>query len=76
MKKLIVYFLVQTLAKVDDAMEEDDDIQLQHILFYSMQFRSGKNVASSSKDAISKEVVEPLNPLISKSNRKVKSNEN
>ncbi|KAM3234296.1 hypothetical protein T459_15830 [Capsicum annuum] len=42
----------------DDIMDDNDDIQLQQILFYSAQFHSGKNLESSSSSAAGKKIVE------------------
>ncbi|PHT44412.1 hypothetical protein CQW23_13570 [Capsicum baccatum] len=42
----------------EDIMDDNDDMQLQQILFYSAQFHSGKNLESSSSNAASKKIVE------------------
>ncbi|PHT60776.1 hypothetical protein T459_15834 [Capsicum annuum] len=45
----------------EDIMDDNDDMQLQQILFYSAQFHSGKNLESSSSNAAD---VFPPNTLI------------
>ncbi|KAF3659305.1 E3 ubiquitin-protein ligase like [Capsicum chacoense] len=55
----------------EDIMEEDEDIQLQQILFYSAQLHSGKNLESSSNHATGKKAVEPHYSFIYKSIEKV-----
>ncbi|PHT44416.1 hypothetical protein CQW23_13574 [Capsicum baccatum] len=42
----------------DDIMDDNDDIQLQQILFYSAQFHLGKNLESSSSNVAGKKIVE------------------
>lgn len=54
--------------KENDYKSEDDDIELQQILFYSAQFHSGKKLESISNKASGKKVVETKHSVINLEN--------